>query len=103
MPRSRAPPPTSSAAIGVNPVRARHAASVWRRSRANGCELGDVTLGIRAHASDVAGSACDATKPSRVLGVLGVRSNGSFQCFAIASVTCLPARAMLRLNTALPR
>ena len=44
MPRSREPPPTRSAAIGANPVFARHAASVWRMSRANGWQLGDRDL-----------------------------------------------------------
>ena len=64
----------------VNPVRARHAASVWRRSRANGASSATVTSWIRAHASDVAGSACDATKPSECFA-RSASSNGSFQCF----------------------
>jgi hypothetical protein len=55
MPRSRAPPPTSSAAIVANPVRARHAARVWRRSRANGWSSAIVTWWMRCQASDVAG------------------------------------------------
>jgi len=44
MPRNREPPPTSRAAIGLNPVRARQAARVWRRSRAERLELGDRDL-----------------------------------------------------------
>ena len=102
MPRSREPPPTSIAAIGENPVRARHAASVWRRSRANGVELGDddvVDLLPRLRRSPA--RPADATKPSACFA-RSASPQRSRQCCAIASVTCLPARAMLRLNTALP-
>jgi len=56
---------------------------------------------VRAHASLVAGSACDATKPSLCFA-RSASANGRFQCRAIASVTCLPARPMLREKTALP-
>ena len=50
-------------------------------------------------ASLVAGSAFDAMKPSLCLACSAV-AHGICQWFEIFSVTCLPARPTLRLNTA---